>query len=73
MISFASSLHRPFSNKYNKHFEPGSYHCIVCQTELFRSETKFESKSGWPAFYNVVDAKLVKLTADLSHGNATIL
>lgn len=58
---------RPFSNKYNKHWEAGTYHCVVCNSELFQSETKFDSKSGWPAFYNVVDPKRVKLTADLSH------
>ncbi|CAL8094608.1 unnamed protein product [Orchesella dallaii] len=64
---------RPYSNKYNKHWEAGVYHCVVCDAELFKSETKFESKSGWPAFYNVVDAKRVKLTPDLSHIGANLL
>ncbi|CAG7818026.1 unnamed protein product [Allacma fusca] len=64
---------RPFSNKYNKHWDTGIYNCIVCNTELFRSETKFESKSGWPAFSNVVDTARVKLTPDLSHVGANLL
>lgn len=69
MLYFALlSRNRPFSNKYNKHWDNGTYHCIVCDAELFKSETKFESKSGWPAFYNVVDPRRVKLTPDLSHG-----
>ena len=44
------------------------YCCVVCDEELFSSETKFDSGCGWPAFYNVVDNKKVILQADLSHG-----
>ena len=41
---------RPFSGKYNKHYEPGVYTCKRCNAELFRSDEKFDSRSGWPSF-----------------------
>jgi len=64
---------RPFSNRYNRHWERGSYHCVLCNIELFKSESKFESKSGWPAFDNVIDEGRIRLRPDLSHVGANIL
>ena len=40
----------PFSGKYNNHFKFGSYHCKGCNSELYSSESKFESYCGWPSF-----------------------
>ena len=42
---------RPFSHPYNREKAAGTYRCVVCGTPLFRSETKYESGSGWPSFY----------------------
>lgn len=58
---------RPFSGKYNKNTESGTYTCIVCAQPLFSSQTKFDSGCGWPAFNDVLDQGKVKLTKDTSH------
>ena len=42
---------RPFTGKYDIHFENGAYHCAGCNTKLFDSGSKFDSGCGWPAFY----------------------
>ncbi len=59
---------RPFRNKYDHHFEPGSYSCAACGLELFDSDTKFNSGCGWPAFYAAKAGQRVKLTPDYSLG-----
>ncbi|MBI4019650.1 MAG: peptide-methionine (R)-S-oxide reductase MsrB [Candidatus Aenigmarchaeota archaeon] len=55
----------PFTGKLLKNKEKGAYLCKGCGTELFSYETKFESGTGWPSFY---DAKNVQLREDDSHG-----
>lgn len=59
---------RPFTNKYDRHFEPGKYVCAACGQELFTSETKFNSGCGWPAFYAAKAGDRVKLSPDLTLG-----
>lgn len=58
----------PFSGKYNKHYEKGVYKCICCNTPLFDSNTKFNSGTGWPSYYDVHSKKNVKEVADNSYG-----
>ncbi|XP_043791279.1 methionine-R-sulfoxide reductase B1 isoform X5 [Apis laboriosa] len=60
---------RPFSGCYNKFYEKGTYTCIICDQELFSSDTKYDSGCGWPAFNEVLDQGRVKLTKDTSHGS----
>ena len=57
----------PFSGKYYKHKEPGTYICVACGQELFSSQTKFESGSGWPSFFDVIKSENVKLIDDFSY------
>jgi len=74
-INFSTNLFvlsRAFTGKFNKHSEPGTYCCIVCQEPLFASDTKFDSSCGWPAFNDVLDSGKVKLTKDTSHGKHNV-
>ncbi len=59
---------RPFTGEYLDNKEDGTYHCAACQNPLFDSNTKFDSGSGWPSFYDVVDKGNVKLIEDRSLG-----
>lgn len=59
---------RPFTGKYWKHKEKGTYKCAGCGVELFSSEAKFESGSGWPSFYEALDKDKIEEKVDLSHG-----
>ncbi|MBI4136732.1 peptide-methionine (R)-S-oxide reductase MsrB [Candidatus Roizmanbacteria bacterium] len=58
----------PFSGKYVNNKESGMYACAQCGTQLFSSDTKFESGTGWPSFYDVATKGNVKLQEDRSHG-----
>jgi len=58
----------PFSGKYVHHKEDGSYACAQCDTPLFSSSAKFDSGSGWPSFYDVIDKGNIKLRDDDSAG-----
>lgn len=59
---------RPFTGKYWKHKEKGTYKCAGCGVELFSSDAKFVSGSGWPSFYEALDKDKIEEKADLSHG-----
>ena len=54
-VCYLKGTEPPGSGKYNKHYEPGMYHCAVCDAPLFSSETKYDSGSGWPAFWDADD------------------
>jgi peptide-methionine (R)-S-oxide reductase len=57
-----------FTGKYVDHHDDGMYLCMACKTPLFDSGTKFESGSGWPSFYDVVEKGNVELRSDKSFG-----
>ena len=59
---------RPFSGPWWDEKRPGAYSCICCGAPLFRSETKYESGTGWPSFFAPVDTEAVGVTEDRSHG-----
>jgi peptide-methionine (R)-S-oxide reductase len=59
---------RAFTGKYYKHQAKGTYICAGCDNELFSSETKYDSGSGWPAFFDAIDPKKVNTKSDFSFG-----
>lgn len=59
---------RPFTGLFNKFKQLGTYECIVCNQELFKSEHKFDSGCGWPAFFNSIDPARIKEVHDSSLG-----
>jgi peptide-methionine (R)-S-oxide reductase len=59
---------RPFTGKYVDVKDDGMYHCAGCGAALFSSDTKFESGTGWPSFYEPAVAENVELHTDSSHG-----
>jgi len=67
-VCFGAGTEPPFTGKYWDHHEQGSYHCTVCGENLFASDTKYDSGSGWPSFYDVVEQSNLKLEEDLSLG-----
>ncbi|XP_052022006.1 methionine-R-sulfoxide reductase B3 isoform X2 [Apodemus sylvaticus] len=57
-----------FEGEYTHHKDPGIYKCVVCGTPLFKSETKFDSGSGWPSFHDVISSEAIEFTDDFSYG-----
>ena len=58
----------PFTGAYVYSKEDGIYRCAACGNELFSSDTKFDSGTGWPSFYEPAAADRVELRPDTSHG-----
>ena len=58
----------PFTGKYVHEKADGMYVCAACGAELFSSQTKFDSRSGWPSFTEPTVAAAVEIRADRSHG-----
>lgn len=58
---------RPFSCTWHKH-KKGTYFCVACGLPLFRSETKFESGSGWPSYFAPIEPENVEEKPDYSFG-----
>lgn len=59
---------RAFSGKYVNEKQPGTYRCAGCGSELFSSDAKYDSRSGWPSFYEALDPQKVTEKTDTSHG-----
>ena len=58
----------PFTGGLLNEIRQGSFACAACGAELFKSDHKFDSRDGWPSFYEVSSSDAVKLENDTSHG-----
>jgi peptide-methionine (R)-S-oxide reductase len=67
-VCFLKGTEPPGSGKYYHFDEVGAYHCVACGALLFDSETKYDSGSGWPAFWEAADPTRITLVADRSLG-----
>lgn len=59
---------RPFSGAYYHCEDEGIYQCVCCGNDLFRSETKYQSGTGWPSFWAPIAPDAVRTELDTSHG-----
>ena len=59
---------RPFTGQYHNSQEPGVYSCICCGQDLFNSEEKFDSGTGWPSFWQPIEEEAVVTEDDNSFG-----
>jgi peptide-methionine (R)-S-oxide reductase len=62
------STERPFTGKYVDHKDDGVYQCVCCGAELFSSDHKYDSGSGWPSFWLPLAGDKVRTIRDASHG-----
>lgn len=59
---------RAFSSAYHESHDPARYLCAACGSELFRSDEKFDSRTGWPSFWAPVSEESVETETDRTHG-----
>lgn len=67
-VARQSGTERAFTGEYYDHKGKGVYQCVGCKTDLYPSETKFNSGTGWPSFYAPVADNNIKTISDTSHG-----
>lgn len=63
-----SATEPPFSGKWYRHKEAGTYVCAACHAQLFASDAKYDSGSGWPSYYQPIASTAVTEHEDESHG-----
>jgi peptide-methionine (R)-S-oxide reductase len=67
-VTRQAGTERPYSGQYWNLHDKGLYQCICCDTPLFSSETKFESGTGWPSFWQPIAKENVRESVDMSLG-----
>lgn len=69
-VTQCSATEPPFTGKFWDHKGVGMYKCVVCGENLFKSDTKFDSGTGWPSFWAAVDRTKIKEVEDREYGMA---
>lgn len=67
-VCFLKGTEPPGSGKYLHNKAKGTYVCAVCGTRLFESDTKYDSETGWPSFWDMADPRTIKTESDTSMG-----
>jgi len=71
-VARCSATERAFTGRYWDEKADGTYHCICCDSPLFRSESKYDSGTGWPSFFQPISEEAVGENRDESHGMVRI-
>lgn len=67
-VALDKGTEMPFTGEYWNTHEDGTYRCAICNSELFASDAKFDSGTGWPSFTEPANTKNVECKTDSSHG-----
>lgn len=67
-IARMKGTERPWTSRFEKFDEKGTYYCAACGNALFRSDTKFDSGCGWPSFYEPIGKSSILYLEDRTHG-----
>ena len=67
-VTRCGGTERAFTGAYWDNKAKGMYHCVCCGAPLFSSQTKFESGTGWPSFWDGVTPEAITTKRDLTHG-----
>jgi peptide-methionine (R)-S-oxide reductase len=67
-VTRKAATERPFTGKYEGHWQPGHYHCVCCDAKLFESTTKFDAGCGWPSFWKEAVGGAILERRDFTHG-----
>ncbi len=71
-VARCSATERAFTGRYWDEKAEGTYHCICCDSPLFRSDSKYDSGTGWPSFFQPISEDAVGENRDESHGMVRI-